>query len=1691
MHRFKIFFFGVILVCFALSTQAFKPVDSPNTGVKKPAGQGSDPFARGLKHMRKISLDDLIDTALDHKSNFPKINKINDPGRELTERINKKINVMHSEARIKRIDKDKLGLLHVRMQQYHRGYPVIGGDFIVHLSKSSEVFAVTGSFAPAIDIDTSNQIQASQARLSATLAIRNGARSPKDSSKLVILDGKLAYEILVKGTQTEPELYKCFIDAKSGDLLYKQNQIMPSAPSNNGSHVQVGGIRLTGEDGTNVTLTGWNDVGGNYFFYNKDSVWGIYNLRTSDWEQRATNSWGSSDPSAVSLAKNFATVQCYVRQVDGLNSFNNAGIFARANVHEGTSYVNAYWDGSDFHFGDGDGIVSGPLTVLDIAGHEYGHAITQYSSDLNYSYESGALNESFSDIYGTLIEFWAQPDGRSSYPSRTTGAADWLCGEDCWLSDVALRDLRSPQRFEQPSYYMGLHWYSGSGDNGGVHYNSGVQNFAFYLLSEGGTGSNDGHPYSITGIGIEHAGEIASYANMHLLTSTSQYRDSRDAWITAASLLGYNITTVGDVWTACGVLPLVKHLAASPSSLAFGSVGVGLTDTLVLNLSNNGASGTIVSSLSFSDPSFSAAITMPITIPGAGLYPLKVLCRPTEYSTRSGTLTITSNADDNPIITIGLSATGSTPAVLSVLPASISVDLLAGDSSFSMLKLLNTGGANLRFTATAIDQSNNSLSTAQYDPSNYLPLEKGAVDTRIGLPVASLRGGADSAGYRWIDSDELGGPVYTWNDISTTGSLLSSVSGCDDCNESRPLSFAFSYYGSTFSNVNISSNGYVTLGTSSSTYSNTPLPSTRAPANIIAAFWCDLNPGVSGDIFFQDFSDRAVIQFNRVVSFGGGTNVTFQIVLNADGTIFMYYNSMTGPLTSATAGIQNQTGSIGLTAAYNTSYLKNNLAIMFSKRPSWLSLMPNTGTVLPHDSISIPVKCNSVSVAAGIYTGMVRLTHNAPNIVSPVAVACTMHVAGIKRLSVSPSNLNFGPVWAGATDTMLLTLRNSGTEATRVTSLTINNNTAFTHSAILPLVVPPSGSTTVRIRFTPVLNVSSNAIIEIISDAADNPRLTLTATGSGIAPPVIAMSPGSFHEVLNPGVSVSRTLSISNAGQDTLRFQTSNSISWLSTNITSGIVLPGSSASISCTFSSSNLVAGSYTGSLLITHNDPNRISPLAVLCTLNVNGIRHCTAMPAVLTFGTVHTGQQMSQTVTLSNSGNAATTISAINGTNAVVYPTATLPLIVPAFGSVSFTVTFRPVVSEIFSGALSLEGNALENPLLIPFSGNGVEPQHITIAPSSINEHLSAGASITKMLSVFNTGGDSLTFTSAAIDQSSTLRPLLNVYDDSHFVALNKGDMDKRVGLPANSLRGGTDAFGYKWLDSDEPNGPAYVWDDIVATGTLLSSVSGCDDCNQQQNISFVFPFYGNNFSSIYVGSNGYVTLGTPSTSLSNSPLPSTSAPINLIAAFWDDLLPASSGDVFFKDYSDHAIIQFNNVALYNLTGYVTFQIVLNRDGSILYYYRSMSGTLTSSTVGIQNQTGSTGLTIAYNTTYIKNNLAIKISKGPTWFGINTTSGTVAPGSSMPLTLTFDATQTVPGSYSGILRFAHNDPLSTSPLDIPVTLLVTTGGRIYCTSLQIGPSVSQSVRGSAYRIDALKIGNVLDGKVSGSQYILQFNK
>ena len=216
---------------------------------------------------------------------------------------------------------------------------------------------------------------------------------------------------------------------------------------------------------------------------------------------------------------------------------------------------NAMWRGNLSTYGAGDGTYYGPWVSLDIVGHEITHGVTQYSAELIYQNEPGALNESFSDIFGTMVEFFAEG-----------GQGDWnMCEDVPRMSSIKpIRSLRDPKSLGNPDTYLGEYWVASttsphdSNDYGGVHTNGGVQNHWFYLLSEGGSGVNDnGDAYSVTGIGIEDAEQIA-YRNLAVyLMPTSGYHDARLGSIySAIDLLGKKSTQVQsviDAWYAVGI----------------------------------------------------------------------------------------------------------------------------------------------------------------------------------------------------------------------------------------------------------------------------------------------------------------------------------------------------------------------------------------------------------------------------------------------------------------------------------------------------------------------------------------------------------------------------------------------------------------------------------------------------------------------------------------------------------------------------------------------------------------------------------------------------------------------------------------------------------------------------------------------------------------------------------------------------------------------------------------------------------------------------------------------------------------------------------------------------------------------------------------------------------------------------------
>lgn len=310
---------------------------------------------------------------------------------------------------------------------------------------------------------------------------------------------------------------------------------------------------------------GGNDFGGSYAIST--------NTGTQSWNGNGNSGnytvSGLNNP-ALDVHWGMERTYDFYSTVFSRNSFDGNGTLVK-NYVNGTIQVsgdpnNAFAYPAPLNimvYGMGDGTNMGPVVGLDVTGHEFTHLVVNNNGNggLTYQGESGALNESFADIFGTCIEFYSGVN------------PDWTIGEGVTISTPYLRSMSNPNSANnpQPDTYEGLHWANPTNlsfDNGGVHINSGVQNFWFYLLSQGGSGTNDlGNSYSVTGIGINQARQIA-YRNLtNYLAPSSNFLDAYNGSLQAAQDLYGNpstqYTAVRNAWYAVGI-------GNSPSSFCSG-----------------------------------------------------------------------------------------------------------------------------------------------------------------------------------------------------------------------------------------------------------------------------------------------------------------------------------------------------------------------------------------------------------------------------------------------------------------------------------------------------------------------------------------------------------------------------------------------------------------------------------------------------------------------------------------------------------------------------------------------------------------------------------------------------------------------------------------------------------------------------------------------------------------------------------------------------------------------------------------------------------------------------------------------------------------------------------------------------------------------------------------------------------------
>ncbi len=374
----------------------------------------------------------------------------------------------------------------------------------------------------------------------------------------------------------------------------------------------------------------------------------------------------------------------------------------------------------------------------------------------------------------------------------------------------------------------------------------------------------------------------------------------------------------------------------------------------------------------------------------------------------------------------------------------------------------------------------------------------------------------------------------------------------------------------------------------------------------------------------------------------------------------------------------------------------------------------------------------------------------------------------------------------------------------------------------------------------------------------------------------------------------------------------------------------------------------------------------------------------------------------------------------------------------------------------------------------------PPEITVASESYDVTVIAGDSVEgkPALAIGNVGDGILRYKILSLPSSGAkakleLEPATRNYPDDYYsIELEKGDMDPRKGVPVINRSGGPDNFGYYWIDSSEPEGPAFNWIDITNVGTRITGLGDDNNVGFFQ-IGFAFPFYDYYFHMLRFCTNGFISFTSSSTDSYNDPIPNQSV-FNLIAPFWDDLEFDPNSSAYYHSDGQKLIIQYNNVLRDYSTERNTFEIILYKNGTIVFQYLLMQSSSNSATIGIQDSDGSNGLEIAFNTNYVHDRLAIYISTAVPWIKIKPTAGTLPKDSTITTSIWFTAEDfDVDTVLHANIVIRSNDP-ADSIVVIPARMKVITNEIISGTILSNGNPLDGAV---AQVWDKYPNGSIID--------------
>ncbi|MDT0433944.1 MULTISPECIES: M4 family metallopeptidase [Streptomyces] len=507
------------------------------------------------------------------------------------------------ELVVKDVVKDNDGTLHTRYERTYAGLPVLGGDLIVHTPPAAEATGTVGAtFNGGRTVKVASTTATYTKAAAETKALRTAASldaegATADSVRKVVWAGsgtpKLAWETVIGGFQDDgtPSRLHVVTDASSGAELYRYQAVKSG----------TGNTQYSGTVTLDTTLSGstyqlYDTTRGGHKTYSlNNATSGTGTLMTDSDDVWGTGAGSNTQTAGADAAYGAQMTWDFYKNTFGRSGIKNNGVAAYSRVHYSSNYVNAFWDDSCFcmTYGDGSGGTHA-LTSLDVAGHEMSHGVTSNTAGLNYTGESGGLNEATSDIFGTGVEFYA---------NNASDVGDYLIGEKININGdgTPLRYMDKPSKDGASADS----WYSGVG-NLDVHYSSGPANHMFYLLSEGsGTKTINGVTYTSTtsdgvavaGIGRAAALQIWYKALTSYMTSSTNYAGARTAALNAAAALygtgSAQYAGVGNAFAGINVgshitVPTTGVTVTNPGSQS-STVGTAVSLQITASSTNSGS----------------------------------------------------------------------------------------------------------------------------------------------------------------------------------------------------------------------------------------------------------------------------------------------------------------------------------------------------------------------------------------------------------------------------------------------------------------------------------------------------------------------------------------------------------------------------------------------------------------------------------------------------------------------------------------------------------------------------------------------------------------------------------------------------------------------------------------------------------------------------------------------------------------------------------------------------------------------------------------------------------------------------------------------------------------------------------------------------------------------------------------------